>query len=296
MLPGAVAVAKTLERCGYRRVWYAEHHGSASLVDFPPAVVVAHVAAMTSTIRVGSGGVLAANHSPLSLAEQFGALATFHPGRIDLGVGRGPGTFDPAVMRALRRGADPAADADYRDDVTAILRNVLERSLVPEPWLLASSQAGAALAAELGLPMTFAHHIRPLNTEESVRRYRSEFKPSQWCDAPRVTICVQTICAETDAAAAALARPVEITRAQLETQGADHPLLDVSGAAAYVFSPAEATVVAASRQQQVQGSPEAVRSRLAELATAFEADELMLFTPVSGWKDRARSFELIQQP
>jgi luciferase family oxidoreductase group 1 len=295
IIPGIVEVAQTVERLGYRRVWYAEHHSSLALVDFPPAIVIAHVAAVTDTIRVGSGGVLASNHAPLSLAEQFGALASLHPGRIDLGVGRGPGTFNPAAARALRRGADPATDKEYHDDVALLLQYADERQEMSEPWLLASSPAGAALAADLGLPLAFAYHIRPKAAAEALERYREDFRPSKWCESPHVMLSIQAVCAETDAAAAALARPVEIQRASLATQKVDQPLLDVRTAAAHVFTAEEEDIVNETRSYQVQGSPEAVRARLAELAGRFGAGELMLFTPVYDSRDRARSFELIME-
>jgi luciferase family oxidoreductase group 1 len=295
LVPGVLDVAQRAERLGYRRVWYAEHHSSPGLVDFPPGIVIAHAASVTSTIRVGSGGVLAPNHSPLSLAEQFGALASFHPGRIDLGVGRGPGTFDPVAARALRRGSDPATEEEYREDVAAILRYASEGPAVPEPWLLASSTAGASLAAALGLPLVVAHHIKPEGTAETVERYRDGFKPSRWCETPRLMLSVQTVCAETETAAAALARPAEVHRAALATGRGDQPLLDVPAASAYEFTAEEEEVVSQSRSYQVQGTAEVVASRLAEIAGRFEVDELMVYTPIVDSKDRARSLELVMQ-
>jgi luciferase family oxidoreductase group 1 len=159
--------ARRLEALGYLRLWYAEHHHSPAIGAFPPVVLTAHPAALTSTLRLGSGGVLAPNHAPIAPAEQFGTPAALHGGRIDLGIGRGPGTLDGTTARALRRGAGPATHDEYRADVSAILRHLLEEVALeplPEPWLLSSSTAGAALAAELGLPIAFAHHIRPDNT------------------------------------------------------------------------------------------------------------------------------------
>lgn len=161
-------VAERAEELGFQRVWYAEHHSSPMLMDFPPAVVIAHVAAVTSSIRVGSGGVMAPNHAPLSVAEQFAALAAIHPGRVDLGIGRGPGTMDQLAARALRWGAPAATQEEYAQSVREILSLAGSRDEVPEPWLLSSSAAGAALAAELGLPMAFGSHLRPGNTAEAV--------------------------------------------------------------------------------------------------------------------------------
>lgn len=144
-LRDTTAFAQGLEDLGYHRLWYAEHHHSPAIGAFPPVVLTAHAAASTSAIRLGSGGVLAPNHAPLALAEQFGTLAALHEDRIDLGIGRGPGTFDDATARALRRGAGPATDAEYRDDVAAILSFLVDEVALgplPEPWLLASSPAG----------------------------------------------------------------------------------------------------------------------------------------------------------
>lgn len=290
---GIVDVAQTAERTGYRRIWYAEHHRSLAFFAFPPAVVAARVAAATSTIRVGSGGVLAVNHAPLSLAEQFTALASFFPGRVDLGIGRGPGTFDEATARALRHGAEPATEVEYQHDVAEILRLVGAQSHVPEPWMLASSPAGASLAAGLGLPMAFAYHIRPQNAAETVERYRQAFRPSEWSETPRVMLSVETVCAETPAEASALARPSEINRAGHAVEKVDQPLMDVATAAAYELTAEENDVVAALRANSAQGTPEVVRARLTELAGRFGADELILWTPVANAKDRARSLELI---
>jgi luciferase family oxidoreductase group 1 len=292
---GMVEVAQTIERLRYKRIWYAEHHKSLGFAAFPPAVSIARVAAATSAIRVGSGGVLAVNHAPLSLAEQFGALAAYFPGRIDLGVGRGPGTFDEAAARALRRGADPATEDEYRGNVAEILDLVSEQPHAVEPWMLSSSPAGAMLAAEFGLPMAFAYHIRPQNAEESVARYRQAFRPSRWAATPQVMLSVQTICAESAAEADVLARPIEIVRARHVTEKVDQPLLDVAAAQLHEFTDEEWAVVSESRTYAAVGTPEMVQARLTDLAGRFEADEIMLYTPVVEAKPRARSFELIME-
>jgi luciferase family oxidoreductase group 1 len=292
---GIVEVAQTVEGLRYKRIWYAEHHKSLGFAAFPPAVSIARVAAATSAVRVGSGGVLAVNHAPLSLAEQFGALATYFRGRIDLGIGRGPGTFDESAARALRRGADPATEDEYRGNVAEILALVSEQPNPAEPWMLASSPAGATLAAEFGLPMAFAYHIRPQNAEESVARYRQAFKPSRWSATPQVMLSVQTICAETVAEADMLALPIEVGRARHVTEKVDQPLLDVASAALHEFTDEEREEVAELRTHAAVGTPEMVQARLTELAGQFDADEIMLVTPVVDAKARARSFELIME-
>jgi luciferase family oxidoreductase group 1 len=292
---GIVDVAQAVERSGYRRIWYAEHHHSKHMVAFPPAMVATRVAAATSAIRVGTGGVLAVNHAPLTLAEQFAALTGFFPGRIDMGVGRGPGTFDEATGRALRQGREPATEDEYLENLSELLRLVGEHPESAEPWLLASSPNGAAVAARLGLSMAFAHHIRPQNTPESVERYRREFRPSEWADAPRLMLSVQAICAGTDDEVASLQRPIDVLRAQVTTTRIDVPLMDPATAAGYEFTAEEREAVEASHATAAHGTPGEVRAKLTEVAGRFGADELIVYSPIVDAKDRARSFELIMQ-
>lgn len=292
---GALDVAQTAERSGYQRIWYAEHHSSPHMVAFPPAVVAARVASATANIRVGTGGVLAVNHAPLALAEQFAALTGFFPRRIDLGVGRGPGTFDEAAIRALRQGRDPATEEEYLGNMEELLRLVGQHPAPADPWLLASSPNGAAVAARLGLPMAFAHHLRPQNTPESVERYRREFRPSRWSDAPRLMLSVAAFCAEDEARAASMARPLEILRARVATGQTEVPIPDPATAASHELTPEESAAVEAYREHIARGTPDQVRARLTEMAGRFGADELILWTLVVDAKDRARSVELIMQ-
>ncbi len=290
--------AQELERLGYHRIWYAEHHHSPAIGAFPPVVLAAHAAATTSVIRLGSGGVLAPNHAPITLAEQFGTLAGLHQDRIDVGVGRGPGTFDEATARALRRGAGPATDAEYRDDVAAVLSYLVHEVALgplPEPWLLASSPAGAALAAELGLSVAVAHHIRPENTHAVLDRYRSAFTPSRWCAQPRVLVCVEAVCAETEEEAAWRVGPMDVVKAGLLKGLSETPFPTPAAAAAHPFTAGERQALAGFRAQQAVGTPETVVHRLSRLAAETGADELMLTTPVHDLRDRIRSYELIKE-
>ena len=290
---GQVDLATRLEALGYHRVWYAEHHGSLTMADFPPGVVVSHVAAMTTTIRVGSGGVLAPNHVPLSVVEQFSALEDLSPGRVDLGIGRGPGTFDETTARALRRGGPPATGDEYDADVAAILHLLAQRENAVAPWLLSSSSAGAGLAARLGLPMAFAHHILPRNTVAAVEHYRAQFQPSRWTDTPRVMVSVATICADTDVEASRLARPADIMQLTVLLEGRERPLPSNEEAAAHVFTAREEDVLAEIREHQLYGGSATVTDGLARTAARFGADELMVVTPVYAVRDRARSCELV---
>ncbi|MFH7596402.1 MsnO8 family LLM class oxidoreductase [Streptomyces racemochromogenes] len=297
-LRDTAAFAQELERLGYHRIWYAEHHHSPAIGAFPPVVLSAHSAASTSTVRLGSGGVLAPNHAPISLAEQFGTLAALHPDRIDLGIGRGPGTFDEATARALRRGAGPTTDAEYRDDVAAVLSFLVDEVALgplPQPWLLASSAAGAALAAELGLPVAVAHHIRPENTRAVLDLYRTAFTPSRWCGQPRVLLCVEAVCAETEEEARRLVGPMDVVKAGLLKGIGDIPFPTPEEAAVHPFTEPERQALAGFRAQQAVGTPEAVVRRLGELARETGADELMLTTPVYAFRDRVRSYELIRK-
>ncbi|MBO8191017.1 LLM class flavin-dependent oxidoreductase [Streptomyces oryzae] len=297
-LRDTAAFAQEMERLGYHRIWYAEHHHSPAIGAFPPVVLIAHAAASTSAIRLGSGGVLAPNHAPLMLAEQFGTLAALHPDRVDLGIGRGPGTFDETIARALRRGAGPTTDAEYRDDVSAALSFLVDEVALgplPEPWLLASSTAGATLAAELGLPVAVAHHIRPDNTHAVLERYRAAFSPSRWCEQPRVLVCVETVCAETEEEAAWLAGPMDVVKAGLLKGASEVPFPTPEQAAAHPFTAEERQALAGFRAQQATGRPETVVHRLAQLADETGADELMLTTPVYGLGERVRSYELVKK-
>ncbi|MEU6315934.1 MsnO8 family LLM class oxidoreductase [Streptomyces sp. NPDC047014] len=297
-LRDTAAFAQGVERQGYRRLWYAEHHHSPAIGAFPPVVLIAHAAASTSVLRLGSGGVLAPNHAPLTVAEQYGTLAALHEDRVDLGMGRGPGTFDEGIARALRRGADPATDAEYRADVAAVLEFLVEEVALgplPEPWLLASSTAGAALAAELGLPVAVAHHIRPENTAEAVDRYRSDFVPSRWCERPRVLLCVETVCAPTEQEAVWRAGPMNVVKAGLLKGVSQAPFPTPAQAAAHVFTPHEVQALAWFRAQQAVGTPAQVVARLAELAAGTGAEELMLTTPVHDLQDRLASYALIRE-
>ncbi|MEU8945317.1 MsnO8 family LLM class oxidoreductase [Streptomyces sp. NPDC048489] len=292
-IPGSVRLAQRADELGFQRIWYAEHHSSVFLADMPPAIVIAHMAAVTSSIRVGSGGVLAPNHVPLSLAEQFAALAAFHPNRIDLGIGRGPGTMDEQAARTLRRGAPAASDEEYGEAVAEVLGLVGVRHDVPEPWLLSSSAAGATLAADLGLPMAFAYHIRPQNALEALERYRDRFKPSRWSETPRVMLSVGALCAETEAEAAYLGRPFDIAGLRALKGQREQVLPSPEEAAQRAFTAEEQETLENLSRARAQGTPEQVARQLAETSSRFGADELMLLTPVFDATSRIRSIERI---
>src|SRR3954463_11414186 len=209
-LDATIAVAQRAEARGYARVWYAEHHNMTSIASSATSVLIAHVAAHTSTIRLGSGGIMLPNHAPLTIAEQFGTLAELHPGRIDLGLGRAPGT-DQQTFRALRR--DPSAAERFPQDVLELQGFLSDETPIPGVhatpgqgthvplYILGSSLFGAQLAAVLGLPYGFASHFAPQDLHEAITVYRERFQPSAQLDRPHVMAGVNVIAADTDTAA-----------------------------------------------------------------------------------------------
>ena len=206
----SVLLAQEAERLGYRRVWYAEHHNMASIASSATSVLIAHVAAYTDTIRLGAGGVMLPNHAPLVIAEQFGTLAALHPGRIDLGLGRAPGS-DQNTMFALRR--DPSSAASFPDDVRELHGYLSGHSLIPGVdavpgkgsnvplYILGSSMFGAKLAAAFGLPYAFASHFSPALLDQALAAYRNEFQPSETLESPYAIVGVNVIAADTMQAA-----------------------------------------------------------------------------------------------
>ena len=297
-------LARRTEQLGYRRFWVAEHHNMPGIASSSPAVLLAHLAAATSTIRIGSGGVMLPNHAPLVVAEQFGTLQALHPGRVDLGIGRAPGT-DQETALALRRSPEglsaehfPRELADLIDffDGTgagSIIANP-GRGDRPDIWLLGSSGYSAQLAGQLGLPFSFAHHFSAQNTLPALALYRRYFRPSKWLDKPYAMVAVSAICAETDERARWLAGPAMLS--WLRPRLGDAPALATpEEAARYSFTDLDRRIVAERRQGQALGSPETVRAQLTELLARTEADELMLTAIVYDIEDRARSFELIAE-
>jgi luciferase family oxidoreductase group 1 len=293
-------LARVVEGLGYRRIWVAEHHGMPAVASSAPAVLVAHLAAATSTIRVGSGGVMLPNHAPLVVAEQFGTLEALHPGRVDLGIGRAPGT-DQVTARALRRTADVGAER-FPDDLVELLgyfsgplghpQAVPGRGYRPEVWLLGSSVFSARLAGLLGLPFSFAHHFSPQYTEPALAEYRSSFRPSGVLRAPYAMVAVAVVCAPTADEAYWLAGPSALSVLHLRTNRLG-PLPTPETAAAYRYTDAERELVASIMATHVVGEPQVVTASLAELAARTGADELMVTTRVHGQADRLRSFELV---
>jgi luciferase family oxidoreductase group 1 len=268
-----------------------------------PAVLIAHLANATTTLRVGSGGVMLPNHSPLVVAEQFGTLEALHPGRIDLGLGRAPGT-DQRTARALRRARDLGADS-FPEDVVELINYLAPsddpptrpsatpgRGYLPEVWLLGSSLFSAQLAGLLGLPYSFAYHFSPGALDTALETYRSSFRPSFLHSAPQVMVAVSVICAPSDAEAQWLAGPSALSILRLRT-GRLGLLPSPEEAKAYDFSPEEMAVVREATSTHLIGDPETVREGLVHLQRRTGADEIMISTRIHSYEERVRSLSLV---
>ena len=299
----SVDLARLAERLGYRRVWVAEHHNMPGIASSSPPVLIAHLAAATATIRVGAGGVMLPNHAPLAVAEQFGMLEALHPGRIDLGIGRAPGT-DPVTAAALRRSPDSLRADDFPEQFGELLAYfagthpqitaVPGRGYRPAIWLLGSSDYSAYVAGVLGLPFSFAHHFASRNTLAAVTTYRSAFRPSAELERPYVSLGVPVVCAETTERAEWLARPSALSFVRLR-QGQPMQLTTPEAAADYQFTPAERELVRSWTAPLILGDPAAVRHGLQQLADHTGADEMVITTMVHGHADRLRSYELVAE-
>ncbi|HLS64014.1 MAG TPA: LLM class flavin-dependent oxidoreductase [Ruania sp.] len=298
-LAGTVALAQAAERCGYERVWYAEHHNNPSIASSATSVLIAHVAAHTKSIRLGAGGVMLPNHAPLIIAEQYGTLASLHPGRIDLGLGRAPGT-DPTTMRALRRDAR-AADT-FPDDVAELGAYLRGESLLPGVnaypgkgtdvplYILGSSLFGAKLAAAMGLPYAFASHFAPAALADAVAAYRSEFRPSEQLAEPYVIAGVGAIATDTGEEAAAQLLTAQRRRVQLLLPPG-RTLTDEE-ADAVLASPQGRQITDMMRYTAV-GTAGEVGTYLTEFAEHARADELIIALHADQVDQRVRAAEII---
>lgn len=308
-LANSTELVKLAEKLGYKRHWVAEHHNMAGIASSAPAVIVSHLAAHSSSIRVGSGGVMLPNHQPLVVAEQFGTLESLHPGRIDLGIGRAPGT-DQITAAALRRGVDPLSDEDLPKQLGELMgfftgnfpdghpynsiTAVPGLGQMPEIWLLGSSGFTAQVAGLLGMPFSFAHHFSAANTLPALELYRSRFKPSGYLDEPKAMVAVGVICAEDDERARYLAGPTRLAFARLRS-GRPGKFPTPEEAAAHDFTPDEETVIRSVAKGHIFGGPETVKAELDKLIEATGADELMITTMVHDQSDRLRSYELVAE-
>ena len=294
-LQESTAVAQAAERFGYNRFWVAEHHAMAAVASSAPAVLLAHVAQVTTTIRLGAGGVMLPNHAPLVIAEQFGTLEALHRGRIDLGLGRAPGS-DPATARALGRGSAET----FPDDVVELLSYFAGVAPVtampgagdhPEVWLLGSSTYSAQLAAYLGLPFSFAYHFAPDLVDQALSIYRQQFRPSTYLSAPYCMVAVTMLCAATEEEADYLAGPLRLSTLLLRT-GRPAPMVSPEVVAERGFSADEAALLRQVTASHVVGDPTRVAEGLGHLRDRTQVDELMVSTRAFSLEDRVRSLEL----
>jgi luciferase family oxidoreductase group 1 len=300
-LATAVELARLGERRGFRRLWVAEHHNMPGIASSSPPVLVAHLAASTSTLRIGAGGVMLPNNASLVVAEQFGMLEALHPGRIDLGIGRAPGT-DPVTAAALRRNLTSAAVDEFPEQLRDLFRffdgthphitAVPGRGYQPAIWMLGSSDYSAQVAGALGLPFSFAHHFASHNTVAALAVYRAAFRPSPELERPYAMIGVPVVCAESTERARWLSGSSAVSFVRLR-QGRPTQLPTPEAAAEYVFTPGEREIVRIWTAPLVVGDPDDVRTQLEALAHRTGADELMITTIVHGSADRLRSYELL---
>jgi luciferase family oxidoreductase group 1 len=287
----------------------AEHHNMPGIASSAPAVLLAHAAAATSTIRIGSGGVMLPNHAPLVVAEQFGMLEALHPGRVDLGIGRAPGT-DPVTAAALRRTELGLGADEFPTQLMDLLgffdgsfpeghpfrhvHAVPGRGYRPKVWLLGSSDYSAHAAGILGLPFAFAHHFSAGNTDAAVAAYRKAFRAGEELEHPYLMLGVAVVCADTDERARWLAGSSRLAFLRLRS-GRPGPLPTPEEAADYQFMPHEREIVKSWTSSHIVGSPATVKAQLEALAERTNADELMLTTMVHNHDDRMRSFRLVAE-
>jgi luciferase family oxidoreductase group 1 len=297
-------LARHAERLGYRRFWLAEHHNMPGIASAATSVVIAHVAAGTSTIRVGSGGVMLPNHAPLVIAEQFGTLEALFPRRIDLGIGRAPGT-DQITARALRRGLENSADTFPRDvlelqgyfnppDEDRVVQAVPGAGMKVPIWLLGSSLFSAQLAAMLGLPFAFASHFAPDYLDEALTVYRSAFRPSAELQRPYAMACIAVFAADSDDEARRLFTSLQQSFLNLR-RGRPAPLPPPVPSMSGLWAPAEKAMVEHAFREAVVGSLETVQRGVAAFVARTMVDELMVTAAIFEPAARVRSFELVAQ-
>lgn len=308
----SLELAQLADRLGYTRYWFAEHHNMPTVASTTPEILIALAAEKTERIRIGSGGVMLPNHAPLKVAETFKMLEALHPGRIDLGIGRAPGT-DAATAIALRgfrealvadrfpeqlvdlleyggRGA-PSRMAERQKNVMHV-KAIPQDVLLPPIWLLGSSDFSAHLAALLGMGFGFAAHFSDLPPEGPMLAYREQFSPGGDLERPHAILTLSVICAPTDTEAERLASSLLVAFARLRT-GQSSLLLPPEEALAYTFSPMEQQVVDSMRPRHIVGAPETVKPRIEELVRRTRADEVMITTFTYGHAERMRSYELL---
>ena len=306
-LRNSIDLARHVDQLGYVRYWLAEHHNLASVASPAPDILIGQIAAVTNHIRVGSGGIMLPNHAPLMVAERFKMLEALFPDRIDLGLGRAPGT-DGATAHALRSRLDRREGDDFLERLHELTlwetrdfppdhpynKVVAMPDDVPLPpiWLLGSSDYSSELAAQVGMGFAFAHHFASYDAVDALTNYHTRFKPSGWRSTPHGILAVAVVTAETDAEAERVASSMDLNRLRRD-RGQYAPLPSVEEALAYPYSDAERASVMRNRSRLFVGSPSTVMTKLQPMITASKADELMIITAVYDHDARKRSYGLL---
>ena len=302
-------LAKLADELGYTRYWLAEHHNTPLIASSSPEIMIAEVANVTRRMHVGSGGIMLPNHTSLKVAETFRVLQALHPGRIDLGLGRAPGT-DPITALALRRSREAVNADDFPEQLDELLaylngeqpksaifqqiRAMPDDVLPPDIWILGSSDYSAHLSAQLGLRFAFAHHIQPGPAVAALNFYHQNFRPSRWLKEPQSMIGVSAVCADTDARAEELARSLELTLLRFRT-GKRARLPTVAEATEYPYTDVERAIMKESRERFFVGSPQTVREQLTNLAERCGTREIMVTTMIHDHGERRHSYELLAE-
>jgi luciferase family oxidoreductase group 1 len=308
-LRNSLDLAQLADRLGYLRYWVAEHHNLPAIASCAPEIMIGQIAAVTTRIRVGSGGVMLPNHAPLMVAERFKVLEALYPGRIDLGLGRAPGT-DPATSYMLRRRQGISEEDDFLERFNELMlletrafpaghpfHNVRAMPAdVPLPpiYLLGSSDYSAQLAGQIGAAFAFAHHFANFDAAEAMRLYRDNFRPSPMCDKPYAILATHVVCADSDQEAERLATTVDLNIVR-RAKGEYLPLASPEDAANYDYAPVDKARIAQNRIRLSVGAPAAAKARLEPLIAATHADELMVTTMIFSHEARKRSYELLAQ-
>lgn len=307
-LQESIELAQATEKLRYHRYWIAEHHGSDGLASASPEILVTRIAAETESIRVGSGGVMLSHYSPYKVAENFRMLEAMFPGRIDLGIGRAPGSDHPTAQ-ALAYGGGigvehfPTMISDLSGFLTDSLpddhpfRRVKARPFTetaPPIWLLGSSNYSAAYAAHFGLAFSFAHFISPFGGDAVMRAYQDQFQAAGVIEAPETNVGIFVICAESDEEADKLMTTRDLFRLRAD-KGELAPVPSVEEALAYPYTDAEREHVQQSRARTIYGAPETVKKRILELRDMYQCDEFVVLTACHAFKDRLRSYELLAE-
>jgi len=306
-LRNSLDLARLADRLGYTRYWVAEHHNLANIAASAPEIMIGQIAAVTKRMRVGSGGVMLPNHAPLMVAERFKLLEALYPGRIDLGLGRAPGT-DPATSYALRRRQGISEDDDFLERFQELLlmethgypeghpfRNVSAMPTdvaLPPVWLLGSSDYSAQLAAQIGMGFAFAHHFAHFDAATAMGMYRDQFRPSVWRDKPYAILGVAVVAADSEVEAERLASTVDLHGVR-RAKGEYVALASPEEAAAYDYSPVDRSRIEKNRARLFVGTAAAVRERLMPLVEATRADEVMITTMIYDHGARQHSYELM---